>query len=247
TAMTAEVMMPRIQDKYRAFVYTIMGSCLMVILFNMFRPYPLFFFVAVFAATASLYLMALHRVRMMLPLVPIMLSLAAYSLLYPTLNANLKMLLENLFTTFVAMLVIISALLLFPLSYYYRLWLRAFRLACQALLANLLLIYQKQHVTVSLFEEDIKYMLDFSNMLPRKLPVYSILKINLLIHQLKNQSEVKESVLMHLDDKSLASLIQNVKLLIQAIEKETPCDLIFMQDAIFTKLIQTWNHVCRRQ
>jgi hypothetical protein len=245
--MTAEVMMPRLQDKYKAFIYTMMGACLMVMLFNMLRPYPLFFLVAMFVATVSLYLIALHRVDIMLPLVPIILSLAAYSLLYPTLNANFKMLLENVFTTVMAMLVIIAALLLFPLSYYYRLWLRAFRLAVQAWLNRLLLIHQNQVVTVSLFEEDIKQMLDFSNMLPRYLPCYSILKINLLMHGLKNQSEVSQSVLAKLDKESLALLIENTKLLIQAIEQESTCELIFTQDKNFIQLIQSWNLICMRQ
>ena len=246
TALTAEVMMPRLQDKYRAFIYTVLGACFMVMLFNMLRPYPLFFLVAIFIATAGLYLIALYRVPMLLPLVPIMLSLAAYSLLYPAANTNLKMLLENLFTTLVAMCVIVSALLLFPLSYYYRLWLRAFYRASKALLENLRCIHDAKPIVVSLFEEDIKHMLGFSSMLPKQLPFYSILKINLYMHQLKNQSEVKDSPLIHLDKTALSALMKNVELLVSAIEAEKPCEQNFTLLPAFTRLIQSWNALCMR-
>ncbi|MCH9756522.1 MAG: hypothetical protein K0U37_04960 [Gammaproteobacteria bacterium] len=247
TAMAAEVMMERIEDKYLGFVYTIVGTCAMVILFNMLRPYPLFFPVAIFAATVFLYFLALRHISMMLPLVPIILSLAAYSLLYPTLSLNFKMVMGNVLTTLFAMFIILSALLLFPLSYYYRLWLRAFSLACQEMLDDFLLMLNGEVVHASLLQANTKHMVGFSNMLPRKLPIYTILKINLLMHQLRSHIDVIDSSFMAMPEEELALLIQNLRLLIIAIEKEAYCDLLFTDNSNFTKLVHSWNYLCQRQ
>ncbi|MDF1646561.1 MAG: hypothetical protein P1U61_06250 [Legionellaceae bacterium] len=247
TAMAAEVMMETVKDKYLGFIYTIIGTCVMVVLFNTLRPYPLFFPVAIFAATVTLYLIALRHVGMMLPLVPIILSLATYSLLYPTLDNNFRMVIGNIFTTLFAMLIIVSSLLLFPLSYYYRLWLRAFLLSCREMLNDFSLILDEQVVHPSLLQENTKRMVDFSNLLPRRLPTYTILKINLLMHQLRTRLDVVNTPFMVMQKEDLVLLIQNLKLLIHAIEQETYCDLIFNQDPIFTKLIRSWNYLCRRQ
>ena len=247
TAMSAEVMMEKLEDKYLGFIYTIVGTCVMVILFNMLRPYPLFFPVAIFAATVALYLLALHRIRMMLPLVPIILSLAAYSLLYPTFNANFKMVAENAFTTLFAMVIILSSLLLFPLSYYYRLWLRALLLSCREILDDLSFILDGQVIKPVLLQESMKRMVDFSNLLPRKLPIYTILKVNLLIQQLRINIYVVNSPFAVMPKEELAKLIQNVRLLIHAIENETYCDLNFTQNLNFTRLIHSWNALCKKQ
>ncbi|MDF1677439.1 MAG: hypothetical protein P1U32_01950 [Legionellaceae bacterium] len=247
TAMAAEVMMENVKDKYWGFVYTILGTCVMVMLFNMLRSYPLFFPVAIFAATVVLYFIALRHVTMMLPLVPIILSLATYSLLYPTLDNNFRMVMENLLTTLFAMLIILSSLVLFPLSYYYRLWLRALLLSCQDMLSDLLLILNHQAVEATLLQENIKRMVIFSNMLPRRLPIYTILKINLLTHELRVHLDVAENQFTSMPQATLELLIENMKLLILSIENEVPCDLICDKEPHFIKLIHAWNSLCKAQ
>lgn len=247
TSMVAEVMMERIEDKYRAFVYTIVGACGMIILFDTLSAYPLFFPAAIFLATLSLYFMALRHAAIMLPLVPIILSLAAYSLLYPALNMNFKMVIENIMTTLFSMLIILASLVLFPLSYYYRLWLRAFRQSCQGLLDDFICIYKKQAIDIPVFQESTKYMIRFSNMLPRKLPVYTILKINLLLHQVQVQRDMLARQRLSMPEKDLVLLIQNLRCLTAAIDQETRCEVLVVNDSNFIKLINAWNYICSRQ
>ncbi len=165
TAMTAEVLVENIEDKYKSFVYTILGSCVMALLFNILRPYPLLFLLIVFISAMSLYLIALHWIRLMIPLVPIILSLAAYSLLYPDLNANLNMVLNNALTTLCAMVIILGSLILFPLSYYYRLWLRSLILLLREILENFLIISENKTVKFSLIQGHTKHVVTFANML----------------------------------------------------------------------------------
>lgn len=247
TAMTAEVMVDKIEDKYNLFIYTILGSCVMVFLFNMMRPYPFFFLLTMFSATVLLYFIALRWARLMVPLVPVILSLAAYSLLYPSLSLNFRMVLNNLYTTIFAMLVMVGALVLFPLSYYYRLWLRSFLYACQDMLDVLVFIRDEKPVHFALQQENTKRMVGFGAMLPRRLPVHTILKINLLCHRLILDFSLKDHEVSAYTPDELELLIWNMKLLIISIKDETPCRLIYTHNPIFKKLIHAWNELCSKQ
>lgn len=246
TALTAEVMMNTVEEKYKAYVYTMLGAAFMVLVFNMVRPYPLFFLIFAFFSTITLYLMALKRIPMMMPFVPIILSLAVYSLLYPTLNSSLILVLNNVLTILFALLIIIAALYLFPLSYYYRLWLRAFLLACNAITKQLATHLAGETNKTLLLKDEIKHMLLFSNMLPRHLPTHDVLKINLLIQTLYLKSEVKTSSLYHMKTEEIVALKQNLEALMLAIKTESPCHLTFEKDATFQNVIKTWNALCKK-
>ena len=245
TALTAEVTMTTLKDKYTSFIYTILGSSIMIVIFAIARPYPFFFFISIYACTIICYLIALRKLHMMLPFVPVILSLAAYSLLYPSLNQNLHMTVYNIITLLVSTAIILSCLRLFPLSYYYRLWMRSLLLSCQEIEAGLLALNDGM-VSKGLSPDTIKYMYNFSKLLPKKMPTFTILKINLLIHRLYLKSYFMPSTFMVVDANERHAFIQNLRLLMLAIEEESSCSLIFTKDPTFNKLIHAWNGLCLR-
>lgn len=244
TAMSVEVVYERIKDKYYAFIATVLGTCLMVLLFDLFSPFPLFFLFAVFVCAALLYLMALRWLGFFMPLVPIILSLAAYSLLYPDLNINLRMAIDNLLTTLFALCIVLLSLWSFPLSYYYRLWLRAFLCLLEEILQNLVLIEKKRKPQPTLVQGHTKHLIVFSSLLSRKLPVFTILRLNFLINRLHLESCVEQSPLIALQSKELRVLIVQIKGFIMAVKSERPYRLSESHNDVFLKLVKTWNTLC---
>jgi hypothetical protein len=247
TAMSAEVMADSIKNKYRAFNYTMIGTCAMVFLFNILRPYPLIFLFSIFLSSIALYVFALNRSHIMIPLVPIILSLASYSLLYPDLNANFNMVLNNAITTMCSMMIILSSLILFPLSYYYRLWLRSFILLLQEILNNLLLIQDNKKTHPSLTQGHTKHLITFANMLPRKLPIYTILKINLLSNQLHMHSCVRSNQFTAMQPCELSSVIQVFQSFILSVKQEQPHPIPNFHNQMLTRLVQAWNYLCSKK
>lgn len=243
TAMTVEVLFERIQDKYRAFIYVMVGTCVMVFLFNILKPYPLFFLFAVFVSAMLLYLLALHWRRIFLPIVPVILSLASYSLLYPNLNANLNMVVNNAVTTLFALIIILSALVLFPLSYYYRLWLRSFGLLLEETLDHLRMIQDKKPVQVLLVQGHTKHMITFANMLSRKLPTFTLLKINLLTNRLHMESCVPHGQFTAMQPEERIALITYFSGFIEAVKREKPYEIAHV-NSLLLKLVQAWNDLC---
>ena len=242
TAMAAEVMGERVEQKYTFFIVAVIGTSFMVFLFNLFTPYPLFFLFFAFISSLSIYAFALRH--SMLAIVPIILSLATYSLIYPSANTDFYSILNNMLTTLIALGVILGALLLFPLSYYYRLWLRAFQLLIDQILDNVLLLQEHKPLHWDAIQGHTRQMVLFAHLLPKQLPTYSILKINLLINQLHLISCVPVNEWLALDPRELRLFIHNLRLLRIAIPQEKPCQLLFTNNSFFSKLIHSWNYLC---
>ncbi len=247
TALGAEAAAEHIRDKYKAFILSITGAGIMIFFFGIFPSYPFFLLLFVFFTTFWLYSYALHRFQMMMPLIPIMLSLASYSTLYANNDTGLDIVLNNTLTTFFAMIIVLGCLILFPLSYYYRLWLRAFILLLQQTLNNLLTIVERQPIQFSLVQGHTQHMVTFANMLPRTLSTFSILKMTLLANELHLNSCVDKNPYSRLDDPSLNLVVHDLRDFIDAVKKEHPYDLGFNHDKNFTKLVKTWNHLCLKK
>ncbi len=247
TAMNAEVIGLHIKEKYTLFIYATLGSCAMIFLFNLLKPYPLFFLLFSFSGTMTLYLIVLHKNRSMLILVPIVLSLSAYSLLYADANTDFYAVFNNAVTTLVALICVLAALILFPLSYYYRLWLRALRLLVQECLDNLILLHENQALKLDTVQGHTVHLVHFSQMLPRQLPTYTILKINLLINRLHLMSCVAGVQEGLIEPAELQPLILAIRVLLGSIEREEPCTFIATGNATLSSLIHSWNYLCSRQ
>ncbi|MDF1757190.1 MAG: hypothetical protein P1U74_02700 [Legionellaceae bacterium] len=246
TAMAAEITGNTIESKYQGFIYTVLATCVLAFFFNMFRPYPLFFLFGSFVLTALFYYIALRYVRMLLPIVPICLALAIYSHLYPSISANPRMMIANVLSTLFALTIIVSSLSLFPLSYYYRSWLRAFVLILKEILQALLAISRQKDINSSLGQGHLQHMVGVGKMLPRKFPCYSVLKVNLLMNQIFLSCLVEKSEIRKLETEDLALFIKNIELLIEAVQNEQQCRVIFDRNKSFNKMIGSWNQLCLR-
>ena len=89
TAMGAEIANNTIKSKYIAFVYTVIGSIISVFLFDLTISYPIFFLFFAIFYSILLYMVALHWVKSLFAPVPLILSLAVYSLAYGQISTDL--------------------------------------------------------------------------------------------------------------------------------------------------------------
>lgn len=246
TALTAEMMGETIPAKYWLFFHVTMGSIVAIFLFNITVSYPLLFILFVFVYSVSHYLVALHFIKNIFIPIPITLSLAIYSLVYGPLNTDVYVAMNNAFITFFAMLMVIAALLLFPLKYYFRLWQRAYLLLLEQVLENFQQIQKNQSIPV-IVQGHLVRMLKYTNMLPRKLPIRLILKINVLMNDLRVLSCVIDHDLIKVSERELQYLIDNIALLAKAIKDKTICSLLPFVDGdnkTLYQMIQSWNKLC---
>lgn len=246
TAMGAEVIGDTIKAKYWLFFCTVIGSIIAVFLFNLTMHYQIFFLFFAFFFATFLYLGGIYLKGQMLVPVPLILSLAVYSLQYGMINTNFYAILNNSLTTLLAMLIIMAALLFFPQSLYFRLWLRSYILLLKQILGNLLLIQDNQEVKIEPVQGHLIHLVRFSNMLPRKLPIFTILKLNILVNELRVISCVTDQKTIKINSHELQTLITNLHILISQVEKEQYCTLPSENNLLLTKIINTWNQLCQR-
>ena len=241
TALGAEIVGVTVKHKYLLFFYTVAGSIISVFLFNITIIYPLVFLLFVFFYSLTLYLLAIHVSRNLLVPVPLILSLAVYSLSNGQINTNFYIALNNSLITLLAMLVIMVSMLFFPLSYYLRAWLRAFRLMLKQVLANFELILRNEQDT-ELIQPHLLMMVKFARLLPRKSPRFNILKINLLMNDLRLISSVEQSC----SKVDIEQMITGLRYLINAVEANQECPLNISHEPLLIKIIMCWNKLCRK-
>ena len=247
TALTTEIIGDSVENKFKIFQTTLLGAIMMTFIFNLFNPYPWFFILFGFLGTFALYSYALRSRHDMLELIPVILSLAAYSVSYPNLNANIDLVINNAFTTFFALIVVLAALLFFPLSYYYRSWLRAFSLLLQEIMDNLISISQQKRIERPVIQGHTRALVLFARMLPRPMPTRSILKINLLIHEFHMMSAVTDSEFTRMDQGTLEQFIADWQLMRNAVLQERMCSIHSRMHPKLHQLIRTWNTLCRKR
>ncbi|WBV65820.1 hypothetical protein PGH44_15715 [Legionella pneumophila] len=98
-------------------LYTLLGSILSIFLFGIISVYNVLFIFFVFFYTLALYFLVLHHFKKMLVIVPLMLSLASYSLIYGVeADSNFYIAINNALYTLAAMAVIFAGLFIFPKS-----------------------------------------------------------------------------------------------------------------------------------
>ncbi len=244
TAMTAEVQGRTLQQKYELFIGTMLGSISMIYLFNLMYPFPLWFLFFAFLATLLLYTLVLRKHESHLIIVPIILSLTSYSLNYHFDNADIYAILNHVITSTLAMLVVLGALLLFPRSFYYRIWLRALYALVKGCYDNFNAI-QHQQVPKE-WSQHLVQMVTYACMVPRCMPTYSILKISLLVNKLYLLSTVADKPLTRLSPRRLQSYVDNLKDVQRAIYDEKPCMCKVEEEGDVFKLIQSWNYLCQK-
>jgi hypothetical protein len=119
----------------------------------------------------------------MLVSVPLILSLAAYSMTYGDSNSNFYIALNHGLQTFVAMLVVFAGLFLFPKVYYLLIWRRGFYNALCSIEAVTAAICHNQEIDMPIISGTV-VMERYSKMISRREKYFSVLKITLLTLEL---------------------------------------------------------------
>lgn len=179
TAFTAEVLGNSLEDKFRLYFYTMLGSIVAVFLFGLFQPYKTFFIFFVLAFSLFLYWIAIYRLHSFFVPVPLILCLATYSLLYGASNTNFYMMINHALESLVAMLVVMIGLMFFPRRYYLWIWCRAFHEVILLVRNYVAQVADGNEVTVTVVS-GLVVMRRYSCMLKRNMSTYSVLKITLL-------------------------------------------------------------------
>jgi len=188
----------------------------------------------------------------MLLIIPLILSLAVYSLIYTNQDNNFYVALNHVLQIIVAMLVIFAGLSIFPKKYYLAIWHRAL---CQVLI-NMEILTEKickgEVKTVPIFPSII-IMERYSKMLSRKMKYYSILKITLLAFEIimslsylvafKKNVKIQYIKLFH----HYLLLIRDACIKKEAIVIKTR-ELAFFNEThelkVLYQLILSWNYLC---
>jgi hypothetical protein len=243
TVMSAEVVGNTIKEKYFLFLYCLVSSAITIFVFNLFAPYW-FLFICVFLYSVLLYFSTIDNRQQVLVVVPISLALGAYSLLYEEINTNFYLILNNCATIILSMCIALGALACFPRGYYYRLWLRALSLLTTQIIEHLFQILDNQRPESDPVQGHVVQIVRYANMLPRSLPIYSILKINSLVNKLLLIVVLAEKNAMVIDDTIIKKLISELSALKAAIEQEQPCEIKSASLEVLDKIIGSWNHLC---
>lgn len=244
TAMTAEVQGRTLRQKYELFIWAMIGAIGMICLFNVMYPFPLWFLFFAFLATLLMYKLVLRKHENHLILVPIILSLVSYSLNYRVDNGDLYAILNHAMTSIIAMFVILGALVLFPRSFYYRIWLRALYWMVKGCHDNFSAI--QHHEAPKELSQHMVGIVTFSCMVSRRMPTYAILKISLLIHKLYVLSIVADKPLTRLSPQRVQYYVDTLQDLQRAIYNEKPCVFEAQEERDVLKLIHSWNYLCQK-
>ncbi|MBX9598316.1 MAG: hypothetical protein K2X04_07055 [Burkholderiales bacterium] len=179
TAFAAELVGNTLQEKYLFYFFTVMGSVLAVFCFGVFSSYKIFFVFFVFFYSIWLYFTALYFLKSMLVPVPLILSLAAYSMTYGDTNSNFYIALNHSLQTFVAMLLVFAGLFLFPKTYYLSIWRRGFYNALSSMETVTFAISHNRDIDVPIIPGTV-IMERYAKMISRRDKYFSVLKITLL-------------------------------------------------------------------
>ncbi len=189
----------------------------------------------------------------MLVIVPLMLSLASYSLIYGLdADSNFYVAVNNALQTIAATVVIFAGLSIFPKSYYFEIWFSAFR----EVITNLETLSGKfckgEVETIAIFPGIIT-MERYAKMLPKKIKCYSVLKITLLAFELILTMSYLLSFQKQLHIEYVAILHKYIARLAKASKTRQPVVLTQQELSAFKEthelrllyqLILSWNYLC---
>ena len=243
-SMIAEIAGQTIKEKYRNMIYCMVISIITVFAFTYFSAYW-FIFVLVFIYSFLIYFLFINKQIFVVSIIPIALAMGAYSLLYEEINTNFFYIFNNSLTQILAMLIVLGALIFFPLCYYYRLWLRALLLLTQQVMDHATIIQKHQEIIFDPVKGHTTRLFRYANMLPRQLPTYSILKISCLMNDLHLKISVPEHNELIFDEARIKLLIDELTHFKAAVFQEKPCDLKNTSFLELDKLIDSWNYVLK--
>lgn len=253
TAFTVEAAGTTLKEKYLLLLYTLLGSILSIFLFGVLSVYNVFFIFFVFFYSLALYFLVLHNFRKMLVIVPLILSLASYSLIYGVeADSNFYLAINNALYTLAATVVIFSGLFLFPKRYYFEIWERAFFEVITGLESLSAKICKGEVKTIAIFS-GIIVMERYAKMLPKNIKCYSILKITILTFELILTMSYLLSFQKQLRKEYVVVLNHYLARLCNACKSRQPVLLSRQELSAFNEthelrilyqLILSWNYLC---
>ena len=252
TAFTAEILGRTLEEKYLFLFATITGCAVSIFFFGLFSVYKLFFVFFVFFYSIFLYYLVIHYLKKMLALVPLILSLAVYSLIYDNADSNFYIALNNILKTLAAMVLIFIALYLFPKKYYFKIWQRAFIDVLTKLEFLSAQLARKESKTVPIFAGVI-VMERYSKMLSRSMNYYSVLKITLLAYELILFLSYLFTFRKKIETDEINAFNFYLKLVLESCKNKqavllTAQDLILLKQSrelkTLSQLILSWNYLC---
>lgn len=252
--LNAELIGSNLKEKYLYLILCLVGSSVTIFFFNLFSVYKIFFILFVFFYTLAIYLFFIVQYEKMIPVIPLMLGLGSYSLIYVDQGSNLYIAINDVLHTIAAGAVMFACLYLFPKHYYLLIWSRAFK----EMLKNLEVLTEricKQEISMVGAFTGLTVMNRYSKMIPRQAKYFSVLKITILVHQLmmslsylivfQKHLEMGYVKVFHAYIVKLDNACQhNEALLIPMRDRE-----IFnatYQLKILYQLILSWNYLCSK-
>jgi hypothetical protein len=253
TCFTAEITGNTLEEKYLFLFFTLIGSALSIFLFEVFSTYKTFFVFFAFFYSMALYFIVLQKLPKMMVVVPIILSLAAYSLIYNTPNSgNFYVALNHALQVLAATGVIFIALYLFPKKRYFVIWQRAFIEVIHHLESFTAKILRAEVQTVAISSGTIA-MARYSKMLPRTIKYLTVLRLTLLAFELVQGMSYMFSFHQQIEMKNISVLHHYLEALLVVCKKHQPLPLNLEEQAAFNdthelrilyKLILSWNYLC---
>jgi hypothetical protein len=184
--------------------------------------------------------------------VPLILSLAAYSLMYSANNNNFYIALNHGLQSFVAMLVVMAGLVLFPRQYYLWIWRKAFYQLLVKVSHYTGEISRGEMVEIPIIPNTV-IMHRYALMLSPRMHVFSILKITLLAMDLVMSLAYLEAFQKQLRAPYILFLHRYLGLLSNACKNQQSLliqehDLQIFQETHELRslyhLIKSWNYLC---
>lgn len=252
TAFAAEVAGTTLKDKFVFYAFSVMGAILAIFIFNLASSNKTFFVIVVLLYSLLLYWVAIYKLRSMFVPVPLILSLAAYSLLYSANNNNFYIALNHGLQSFVAMLVVMAGLVLFPRQYYLWIWRKAFYQLLLKVSYYTGEISRGAIVEIPIIPSTV-IMHRYALMLSPRMRVFSILKITVLAMDLVMSLAYLEAFQKQLRAPYILFLHRYLNLLSNACRHQQPLlvqehDLQIFQETHELRslyhLIKSWNYLC---
>lgn len=255
TAFAAEIAGGTQKEKYLFYFLTVMGSILAIFLFDIIHVYRIFFIFFVLVYSLLLYGVAIYKLRSMFVPVPLILCLAAYSLIYGNSNANFYVAINHGLETFVAMMIVMIGLYFFPKRYYIWIWKKAYIEVLSTSLSYLNQVNAEQVVKIKVVS-GIVVMRRYSLMLNHGLTKLIILRITLLTFDLVMSvsyivafhKQMRKPYLLFLE-RQLHELLNAVKL--NRVVDVNTSDINKFNEThelkVVLKIIRSWNTLCQQQ
>lgn len=250
--LNAEIVGNTLQEKYLFLFWSILGSSISVFLFGVCSIYKTFFVFFVFFYSAVIYYLLIRKLKNMLPVAPLVLGLASYSLIYVNKDVNFYIALNHFLETMVGGCVMFAGLYLFPNTYYLAIWRRAFTQVITHLEFTTAQLCSGELKTVTIYSGMV-IMERYAKMLPREKKTFSILKITLLTFQLvvsmsylisfETQHRIDYIKVLHGYLLTLRDSIKKREAVVMT-EQESHLFKSSHELWIMYKLICSWNHLC---